>query len=56
MFDVRERVEGYLVLASLSVSLLTDLPPDLLEVGELLGSAVEKLGPLLVGVVVQLQH
>ena len=49
-------VDGYLVLASLSVSLLTDLPPDLVEVGETLRPAVEELCPLLARVVVQLQH
>ena len=50
------KCEQYLVRASLPVSLLYDLPPDIMEVGELLGLAVEELGPLLAGVVVQLQH
>ena len=40
---------NYLVLASHSVSLLTNLPPHLLEVPELAGPAVEELSGLLSG-------
>ena len=54
-------VRGYrlladLVLPGLPVGLLADLPPDLLEVRELPGGAVEELCPLLAGVVVQLEY